>query len=119
MTRLADAPCRAAALTTDGESLPVGCRLFLWPGAGAVVCLSVCAGVVFLAAWLPSVPVRRRAGREGVRKGGAGGDLRGEPRWLWRGVPPVVPPAEKVSRPLAVRFRGGWPGVFGWRDFRG
>jgi hypothetical protein len=75
----------------------------------AVLWLSVCAGVVFLAGRAGGVAVPSRAGREGQRKG-VRGETSGEPWRLWGRVPPWCPPAQAVSRPQAVLCRGGWSG---------
>lgn len=53
-----------------------------------------------------------RAGPGGGRTGSAGGDLGGTLGAVGRGAP-VVSPRPGVSRPLAVRCRGGWPGGLG------
>jgi hypothetical protein len=43
---------------------------------------------------------------------GVRGETSGEPWRRWGRVPPWCPPAWKMSRPKAVRCRGGWTGAF-------
>jgi hypothetical protein len=97
--------------------------MFLWPGDQPHPGLSVCTSVVFLAAGRPAAAMTLGLGREGARKGGAGGGLGGTLGAVGKGAP-VVSPRPEVSRPQAVRCRGGRPGAFGggtsgWGDHPG
>jgi hypothetical protein len=75
-----------------------------WGRAGAVVVGR--ATVVFQAVVVRAVPVPPGC----ARRGEEGGETSGEPWGPWGAVPPWFPPPG-MSRPQAVRCRGGWSGV--------
>jgi hypothetical protein len=77
----------------------------------AVLWLSVCVGLVFLATLVHEL-LCRRGGPEGGKEGGCGGNLGGTLEAVGKGCPRGGPPPE-MGRPQAVLFRGGWSGGFG------